>query len=99
MGAVEAGEEFDDLSPDDMREMIGHSTFYMQRNFDYSNELLQKVGRHYSEIMNTYNQGDLYEHEKKLNSDLFQSYFNMSVSIAGELNDLEKRNEEMDEIL
>lgn len=99
MGAVEGGDEFDDLSSDDLRDNIGHATFYMQRNFDRAGELLQTVGRQYSSIMETYNQGELYEHEKKLNADLFQTYFNMSIGIATELNELEKHNENMDEIL
>lgn len=46
-----------------------------------------------------FNHEDIYDHDTKLSKDLFQTYFNMSVSIAGELNELEKRNEQLDLIL
>jgi len=41
----------------------------------------------------------MYDHNVSLNQDLFQTYFNMSVTIATEINYLERKDEELDEIL
>ncbi len=41
----------------------------------------------------------IYDHSLKLNQDLFQTYFNMSISLAHEMNYLEGKDEELDVIL
>ena len=71
MGAVNEGEEFEDLTADDLREAIGYQTFYMQRNFDHAHNYLSSVGQHYQQIMAEFDQEDMYEHDRKLNKDLF----------------------------
>ena len=45
------------------------------------------------------NEVELYDHSIHLNQDLFQTYFNMSIGLATELNYLEAKDEELDKIL
>ena len=71
----------------------------MNRNFDHAHSYLSNVGQHFQQIMAEFDQEDLYEHDRKLDKELFQTYFNMSVSIAREINDLEQKNELLDQKL
>ena len=71
VGAVASGEEFDELTGDDLRTNIAVQNFYMARNFDYTNHLLESVGDHFMGIVNQIDQIAQKDHNVALNSDLF----------------------------
>ena len=71
----------------------------MHHNFDYTNQLLHNMAAHFQTISNIVREEELYDHSIALNQDLFQTYFNMSISIATEMNYLEKKDDELDKVL
>ena len=45
------------------------------------------------------NEVELYDHSVKMNTDLFQIYFGMSKSLAGEINYLDQKDDEIEQIM
>ena len=45
------------------------------------------------------NETELYDHSIKMNTELFQTYFSMSKALATELNYLDKKDDEIEQIL
>ena len=60
---------------------------------------MQKVQQHFVQVSEVLNGQELYDNSVKVSTDLFQTYFNISVSIAQELMYLEQKDNEMDELL
>ena len=42
---------------------------------------------------------ELYDHSVKVNQDLYSNYFNISMSLASELNYLDEKDEEMEQVI
>ena len=95
MGAVQTGEEFADMDTEEMVETVAIQTYYLQTHLDYTHELLSYAAKHYQTITGSMNEVSLYDHSVTVNADLFQTYFNMSIGLATELNYLEKKEEEL----
>ena len=89
IGAHDLGEDFEEMDTDDLLETIAIQTFYMHRMFEYTHGLLYQMGNHFNTITETMNEVELYDHSVKMNTDLFQIYFGMSKSLAGEINYLD----------
>lgn len=64
-----------------------------------SQSLLQQVWHHFDTIVKSIDHSQTYDHSLKMNQDLFQTYFNMSMGIASELNYLEAKDDELEQIL
>ena len=47
--------------------------------------MLYQVRAHFSHIAEIFNSHELVDNNVKISTDLFQQFFNMSVSVAGEL--------------
>lgn len=54
---------------------------------------------HFQTISAIVQDEQLYDHSVSLNTDLFQTYFNMSITIATEMNYLETQDDKLDKIL
>ena len=93
------GEDFDSVTKEELMERIAMQMFYMQRNFEDTHDLLESMALHFYQICENFNQAQLYDHSVTLNQDLFQRYFNMSISIAHELNYLESKDDELEQAL
>ena len=64
-----------------------------------THELLYEVQKHFNGIVEVLNQHELYDNNVRVSTDLFQVYFNMSMSIAKELIYLEEQENKLDEIV
>ena len=54
---------------------------------------------HFVKVSEVLNGQQLYDNSVKVSTDLFQTYFNISVSIAQEMMYLEQKDNEMDEMI
>lgn len=54
------------------------------------------MAHHFHTITGNVNEVALYDHNVHLNENLFQTYFKMSIGLAGELNYLEKVDDELE---
>ena len=99
IGAHEQGEDFEEMDTEDLLETVAIQNFYMQRTFEYTHNLLYTMGHHFHVIADTMNEIELYDHSVKMNTDLFQIYFGMSKSLAGEINYLDQKDDEIEQIM
>ena len=70
-GAHEMGEDFEDMTADELMEIIAEQTFYMHHEFDYTNQLLHQMAGHFQTISSIVLDEELYDHSVALNQDLF----------------------------
>ena len=61
--------------------------------------LLYDVREHFNVISEVFNSHELIDNNVRISTDLFQQFFNMSVTVAGELMYLEKMDNELSELV
>ena len=99
IGAHDMGEDFEEMETEDMLMTIAEQNFYMQQTFEYTHALLYQMSNHFNTISDSMNEHELYDHQIKMNQDLFQIYFAMSKSLAGEINYLDQKDDEIEQIM
>ena len=99
MGVVDSHEEFDDIETDELLETVAIQTYYLQTHIDYTQELLTYAAQHFQTITQNMNEVQIYDHSVTVNQDLFQTYFNMSIGLAGELNYLGQKEDDLNQVL
>ena len=71
IGAHDMGEDFEEMETEDMLMTIAEQNFYMQQTFEYTHSLLYQMSSHFNNISESMNEQELYDHQIKMNQDLF----------------------------
>ena len=67
MGAVEQGEDFEEMNADELMENLAVQMFYIQPLFEDTHGLLTQVAHHFQSIASVVGQHELYDHSVHLN--------------------------------
>ena len=93
------GEDINKKSLQELYTDISLSNYHLQKQIASTDGNLQKVQEHFIKVSEVLNGQQLYDNSVKVSTELFQTYFNISVSIAQEMMYLEQKDNEMDELL
>ena len=87
------------MTIEELYDNIALSNYKLLPAIENSEAHLSALGSHFLQVSEVFNESELYDNSVKVSTELFQTYFNVSITIAQELMYLEGKDREMDEIL
>jgi hypothetical protein len=97
--ATESGDDLSNMTMDELYENVSLSNYHLLPAIENSEAYLAALSSHFMQVSEVFDQSDLYDNSVIVSNQLFQTYFNVSISVAKELIYLDEKDSEMDEIL
>ena len=97
--ATESGDDLSNMTMDELYENISLSNYHLLPAIENSEAYLSALASHFTQVSHVFDESDLYDNSVKISTELFQTYFNVSITVAQELIYLDQKDAEMDEIL